>query len=61
MTAPEELPAPIVLPCGCLLTYAIEDGLRVVKVSACNRRCDNLALILAEAEMRGKPIEERKL
>lgn len=53
------MPSPDVLPCGCLLTYSIENELRTMTVSPCHPDCEYLQTIVNEATMQNKPIERK--
>ncbi len=54
------IPSPDLLRCGCLLTYAIVDGLNVMTVAPCRLDCENLAFIREESARQGKPVSERE-
>jgi hypothetical protein len=49
-----------VQPCGCLLRFAVVDGVRTMTVSPCRLGCPNLASALALADEMGKNVEFRR-
>lgn len=53
-------PEVAVLPCGCVLTRKIEDGVRVLQIAPCRTDCVNLRNALALADENGLPVERRQ-
>lgn len=57
---PDEVPEDVVLSCGCLIRCEVVDGVNTLKFFACREGCDNVRLILEEADAQGKPAEVRR-
>lgn len=54
------IPSPDLLPCGCLLTYSFDGGIRTMTVSPCRPECPNLEAIRNEAVLQDKAVFERE-
>lgn len=55
-----EIPEPDVLPCGCVITYTIVDGVKTMTMSPCRTSCDSVRWVREEALTQGKPVENRR-
>lgn len=56
----DEIPADEVLPCGCVLRYAIVNDTRTMTVIPCRTTCKNYRAMLGIAAEEGTPIVYRR-
>lgn len=47
------------IPCGCILTTAVVDGLKTLTYIACGKNCEYFKYMVEESERQGKPVEFR--
>jgi len=53
-----DIPPPQVWPCGCFISYYIEDGVNTGRISPCKPDCEVLMRSLREVEDRGVQISK---